>query len=181
MISWRPQIGDPSVIGWVTFVCYFIAAALAYIAAVKYKKNDKKGFCFWGILSFLLIILGINKQLDTQTLLIQIGRIVSENQGWYSERRLVQFIFTCLITLAGFFVFVSIWWMLKNDLRSYLLPLTGILILFTFIIVRTAGCDHIDFFHKVNPFKISMNWVLELGGIGIICLAAVRSLVIKRY
>ena len=49
----------------------------------------------------MLIVLGINKQLDFQTLLTEIGRKIAHAQGWYEQRQEVQVIFVSLLMLIG--------------------------------------------------------------------------------
>jgi hypothetical protein len=50
-----------------------------------------------------LFALGINKQLDLQTALTELGRVLALSQGWYEQRQVVQFWFiaalaaTCLL------------------------------------------------------------------------------------
>ena len=90
-IHWRPVPGDPSLAGWITFIAYFVAAAAAlYVYKHKSDCNSRR---FWFWLTLLLLFLGINKQLDLQTLLTDVGRVISRDEGWYTERRTVQLCF----------------------------------------------------------------------------------------
>jgi len=72
---WTPGIGDPSVMGWVTVACYFLIAFCCLLVRkiepldhstdnnqlINYRK-------FWWVLAACLTFLGINKQLDLQSI-----------------------------------------------------------------------------------------------------------------
>jgi hypothetical protein len=47
----------------------------------------------------MLFLLGVNKQLDLQTLLGDVGRSVSTAQGWYDKRRAVQAVFVLVFAI----------------------------------------------------------------------------------
>ena len=46
--------------------------------------------------------------------------------------------------------------------------------LLTFIVVRAISFHHFDLFLKARVGGLKMNWVLELGGIALVALAALR-------
>ena len=56
----------------------------------------------WFGLSILLLVLGINKQLDLQTLLTALGREIAQENGLYESRREIQLIFVILFALFCF-------------------------------------------------------------------------------
>lgn len=174
-LSWTPKIGDPSIMGWITVVFYFITSALSLSIALL-KQKERTSFRFWGLLAIFLLLLGINKQLDIQSLFTEIGRAIAKEQGWYTKRRSVQFLFIIMFGIFSFSVIITIWWMLRKRWRQYLIPLTGFLILVSFIIIRAASFHHFDMFLRSGPAEIRMNWILELGGIGIIFLAGILKL-----
>ncbi|HVZ33497.1 MAG TPA: hypothetical protein VG963_13790, partial [Polyangiaceae bacterium] len=102
---WHPGIGDPSVLGWLTVVAYFVAAVLAFRALRVHLGRARRGGAsaqagdelllarFWGLVLAAMILLGINKQLDLQTLFTEIGRDLAHAQGWYETRRRYQVAF----------------------------------------------------------------------------------------
>jgi hypothetical protein len=173
---WRPGIGDPTVMGWVTVVAYFGAALLCFREALAVKRNpasrDKK--LFWSTLAFLLVFLGFNKQLDLQTLLTLTGRRIAIAQGWYENRRIVQAIFVAMVGAAGL---LSIWFMSRlvrrhPDLR---LALVGFVALLVFVIVRAASFHHVDQLINFHFAGVRMNWVLELGAISLVSMGALNA------
>src|SRR5580693_6074196 len=83
---WKPGIGDPTVMGWVTVAAYFVAVIGCFLAAWREPLPDgtrrprSRPSKFWLALAALMVALGINKQLDLQSLATQIGR--DAIRGW---------------------------------------------------------------------------------------------------
>jgi hypothetical protein len=170
---WRPGIGDPTVMGWVTVVAYFVAALLCFREGARVKRGagprEKK--LFWSTLAVLLVFLGFNKQLDLQTLLTLTGRRIAIAQGWYENRRVVQLVFVAMIALGGVF---SVWLMSRlvrkyPDLR---LAMLGFVALLVFVVVRAASFHHVDQLINFHLAGVRMNWVLELGAIALVAIGA---------
>lgn len=170
-INWSPGIGDPTALGWFTVAFYFLTSMLAFATAYKYRhlKND---FRFWGILAVFLLLLGINKQLDLQSLLTAIGRLVAKEQGWYKERRPVQLAFIVILFTLALTSIVLLWWMLGQELRKFMFPITGFLLLVTFIIIRAASFHHVDRLLRSGPSGVGLKWIIELSGIGCLFLSS---------
>ena len=90
---WRPGIGDPTIMGWVTVAAYLVAALGCGLAAWCEPDFDgsrrprSRPSRFWLALTTLLVALGINKQLDLQTFVTQVGRDTINAWGCYSASR----------------------------------------------------------------------------------------------
>ncbi|RYG87135.1 MAG: hypothetical protein EON58_21005, partial [Alphaproteobacteria bacterium] len=77
------RIGDPDIVGWLTVVAYLVAALLSFASYRKptmMPSPGEKAYSsllvrrrFWLLVTITLIALGINKQLDLQTLLTSVG------------------------------------------------------------------------------------------------------------
>ena len=173
---WRPGIGDPTVMGWVTVAAYFGAALLSLRRAVESRRRGTapERTIFWGILTAFLVFLGINKQLDLQTLLTLTGRNIFIELGLYDYRRVVQAIFVVAVGIAGVASALVMRGLVRRrkDLR---LPLIGFVLLVVFVVVRAASFHHIDQLINFRFAGIRMNWVLELGAIALLALGASRS------
>ena len=167
---WRPGIGDPTVMGWLTVFAYFGVAVLCFRRSRKaIASPGARGEClFWGGLTAILVILGFNKQLDFQTLLTLTGRKIAIAQGWYENRRPVQLIFVCLVALAAIAGFAFFWRLVRAQSGELWISLLGLVLLVAFVVVRAASFHHADTLISFRPLGIRMNWVLELGAIGII-------------
>jgi hypothetical protein len=179
MGRWHPTIGDPSFTGWFTVGSYFAGAILAFFAARAHPENDPRSFYFWVIVSLLMALLAINKQLDLQTLLTEIGRQVARRQGWMEQRRTVQFWFIVIfsiLTTVGFLGFV---FFMRNWFRRFMLASIGLFFLLSFIIIRAASFHHFDEVLRFILLGFEMNWIFELTGIFTIIAAAVKVLLLE--
>lgn len=173
---WRLGIGDPTVMGWVTVAAYFGTAFmfLRHFLEDRRRSRARDRTIFWGILTALLIFLGFNKQLDLQTLLTLTGRKAFIEFGLYDYRRVVQAIFVLAVGIAGL---ASVFLMrgLVARHRDLRLPLLGFVLLVVFVVVRAASFHHIDQLINFHFAGVRMNWVLELGAIGVLALGASRA------
>lgn len=176
MGRWHPAIGDPSFMGWFTVGAYLACAALAFWAARACPGNDRRSFHFWGVMSLLMLWLAVNKQLDLQTLLTEVGRQIARHQGWMEQRRIVQFwfiVFFSALATAGFLASV---FFMRNLFRRFILAFIGVFFLLSFIIIRAASFHHIDEILQSRILHLRMNWILELSGIFIIIANAVKDI-----
>ena len=104
---WHLGIGDPTPAGWLTVGVYALAAALSWRASRRASAEADidpsagREASFWRLLALGLLLLGINKQLDLQTLFTEVARQLAHAQGWYEERRRYQRIFIAGIGLLG--------------------------------------------------------------------------------
>lgn len=165
-LRWRPTIGDSSVMGWITVGAYFLTAVTSFNA---YKiEHSSKGQYFWLFMVLIMLFLGINKQLDLQSLLTDVGRFIAKSTDWYSSRRQIQRIFVVIIFIVSVITAGTIALKLGKEYKEYLLPLLGLSLLLGFIVIRAMSFHHVDSIIRQSILNIRINWVLELGGIGMI-------------
>jgi hypothetical protein len=177
--GWRPGIGDPTLIGWFTVLAYFATALLCY-RALRSASNagpSSRGLVVgWSLLCVLMVALGLNKQLDLQSLMTVVSRRLAIEQGWYEERHVVQVWFiAALSTLAMAAAAICGFWM-RGHLREFWLALLGGAFIALFVVVRATSFHHVDSFLRSTSFGVRWNGLLELGGIGCIALNAVGRL-----
>jgi hypothetical protein len=167
--------------GWTIAAAYLVAAGLcaAYArradrvcAADRFRLHRP----FWWTLAAIMLLLGINKQLDLHTLLTSVGRQLARSQGWYTHRQTFQMWFVAGIAIAGLILLIWLGWTFRRMRRQYALPLFGILFLFAFVVVRAASFHHVDAILGWRPGGVRMYWVLELGGIACIAAAALMGI-----
>jgi hypothetical protein len=127
---------------------------------------------FWGLVLLTMLVLGINKQLDLQTWLTEIGRDLAHQQGWYEVRRPLQAAFIGLIGLTGAVATVALAFAMRHVFHRVVGALVGLGALVTFVIVRAASFHHVDVL--LGRGRVRLNWVLELGGIALIAVSAFR-------
>ena len=170
---WRPGIGDPTVMGWVTVIAYFAVAlfCILRLRAGGAQSGKRPENLFWGGLAALLVGLGINKQLDLQTWLTLTVRRIAIDQGWYDQRRSLQFVFIIFVGLIAFAGLVFLWRLVRRN-REMRIPLFGLILLLAFVIVRAASFHHMDTLINLHFRGVRMNWILELGAIAVIGVGA---------
>lgn len=186
IFGWTPEIGDPTIYGWLTVVAYFGAAYLCHQCvqasitrcrpgggAVTVMIREKR---FWVATAILLGLLGINKQLDLQTLLTDIGRVIAKSGGWYDSRQVVQRAFILsigIITLAAIVLCLGAY---RRARWQVMLALCGIICLLAFVVIRAASFHHIDIVLRSGISGFRVNHLMELGGISVIGLSALSTL-----
>lgn len=173
---WRPGIGDPTVMGWLTVIAYFAAAFLCWRAATATKASyAPKVRWFWIAVAALLLFLGFNKQLDLQTAFTFMAKDFAKTTGWYENRRIVQGIFVIVIGLTGMATSVALFWFYRRELKLLWPALAGLAFLGAFVVIRAASFHHIDQVLNVGLAGFRINSLLELGGIAAIALPAWRA------
>ena len=78
-------------------ILYFLAVISCWITARNSSLADRK---IWYAITVLFLGLGINKQLDLQSALTEMGRIVAIEEVWYARRETVQFYFIIVVALV---------------------------------------------------------------------------------
>ena len=169
--QWSPQIGDPTVAGWGTVAAYAVCAVLGFMALMR--AQDRRERIFWGeLVALAMLSLGVNKQLDLQSMLTAAGRCVSQLQGWYEERRVFQRNFIIgLLMVAGLFLALVLW-LMRGCLRRNGLALLGLAFVTTFVAVRAAGFHHFDILINSRLLDIRYNVLFELSGLVLIAANA---------
>ena len=170
---WSPGIGDPTLVGWATVVLYFLGAWQCYRVATIFtiKLRPYEGVIWWTLV-YGLLALGINKQLDLQSALTEIGRILATQQGWYEKRYKVQVIFIYGVAAFATLATIALAFVARKAPVATLFTLAGCVFLLTFIFIRAASFHHFDLYINSVFLGLRMNWILEIGGIFIIIIGA---------
>ncbi|MEH3102513.1 MAG: hypothetical protein PGN12_01220 [Sphingomonas phyllosphaerae] len=158
-----------------TVALYLIAAGGCAVAARRATHDSAGGTRFWATVAVMMLALGINKQLDLQSLFTQLLRDDARRHGWFAERRALQLAFIIGITalapiMAGFAVRRLP--MLRRNMR---VAAVGVCLIYTYVLIRAASFHHVDKFINSTLLGMRWNWVLEIGGILIVLISAIRS------
>ena len=166
----RIIVHDPSAIAWFIVVAYFGASILALRAAGLSRNLRERHF--WTGAAALLVLLGLNKQLDLQTFVTRFGRTLARSEGWYSDRRLVQALFILLLgaVAIGCIAALSVW--LRRSASAVKIALLGCVLLAGFVVMRAASFHHMDAWVTRNVAGMRSGWWLELAGILVIGISA---------
>ncbi|MEO1656287.1 MAG: hypothetical protein AAFR65_01070 [Pseudomonadota bacterium] len=174
-IAWRPGIGDPTVTGWLTVFLYAIAAVLAVTLASAFRKPIilRQEARFWALIALTFAALSINKQLDLQSLMTDIGRVMAREQGWYDTRRQAQEMFITGVgagAALSFLVIVVLWWRSPWPNR---IAQVGTALVIAFVAIRASSFHGMDrlISTEIAPY-IRMNAVLEIGGISLVLIGS---------
>lgn len=170
-------IGDPTLVGWLTVVAYFAAAGLAGVNAWRaFGGTDRTLRRLWSSLTVLLVLLGINKQLDLQSYFTAVGRAVAREQGWYETRGNVQLAFVLGIALVTVIALAAITWALRGVRRQQWLTLFGITMILGFVLIRASSFHYVDRLIGLRFGGFRVNWIIELGAIAIFAVAALAQI-----
>ena len=74
--DWEPGIGDPTIGGWITVVLYFLAGASCWKTTgivLRQSRGQYSDGYVWRAISVVFFFLGINKQLDLQSAMTELG------------------------------------------------------------------------------------------------------------
>jgi hypothetical protein len=174
--SWSPGIGDPSIAGWLTVVAYFAAAYLCLVVGRRREIKRGSEAPFWTVLALGLAALGVNKQLDLQSAVTEFGRWLAKRQGLYGQHRELQRWFIGWVLVIALAVGAALTWKIRKSPRATKIAGLGVCALLTFIVVRAASFHNFDHSLGVRILGLKLNWLLELGGIGVVLYGAWKRL-----
>lgn len=152
--------------GWVTVAAYGVTAALCGAAARRAGTNGEgRVVAFWVALTALYVVLGINKQLDVQSLITEVGRINARAWGWYEHRRTVQALIIVALGLVGAAGVTALAWTAPWRSNERTLALIGTALLVVFVLARATSFSRMDQLIGTEWLGLRANWLLELPGI----------------
>jgi glucan phosphoethanolaminetransferase (alkaline phosphatase superfamily) len=160
---------DRTAFAWVVVVFYFVGAAAALWAANSADSRERR---FWLATGILLILLGLNKELDLQNLLTQSVRAAVRELGLYEQRRLMQGAFLLLLTVAGLVAAFVLGVWLRRSSKPAKAAAAGLVLLFAFVVMRAASFHHIDHWVTIDVAGLRSGWWLEIAGIAVIGISA---------
>ncbi len=182
---WKASAGDKNAAGWVITISYAIGFILCLAAGiVDYKrKNPGRSARFrgpWLVIAALLLLLGINKQLDLQTLFLLLGKSMALKEGWYNRRYYVQALFVMILVAICILLFIYAIRRMRGRWKKYGLPFFGAVFLVVFVLARAASMNHLSM-RLVYSYRIRylIRSGVELAGILIISFSALQSFRVK--
>lgn len=161
--------GDQTALGW--GICFaYIITSLSCFKKGRQLSESRASETFWYGLALLMLFLGINKQLDLQTIVGAFVRQAAMTDGWYAYRKHIQHVF--IIALAVFLVFLLVFFrlLLAEAWHRFKLAWLGIFVLFSFIVLRAAAFNHQakSLLESVGSYYLP----LELLGVLVILIAS---------
>lgn len=175
--AWISRAGDSQVSSVINTVLYGVSVLASFYRwkTLRYLKTSSVEQRFWLLLSFVLLAFGLNKQLDLQVLLIEIGRPIAVKGGWYGSRRMVQAAFALVMTgIAGLFVTMAVS-LIRKHWHHNALALPGLLILCIYAAIETIAASHAGLsFQFPERWGIRLSDLIEMGGILLILVNALN-------
>lgn len=184
-ITWRPRIGDPDPLGWTVTIAYLVACGCCVMAARKEQARQVRGDLtglpwFWYVLAAMMFGLGLNKQLDLQVLLTQIGREMARSKSLLAYRRTMQAVFVFVAGVIGAAGLAAGFYAIRGRWKKYGLALVGLLLLVGFVFFRTASLYHVAKpLQRAPELTHWINATLELGGAILVIIGALKDSVRK--
>ncbi len=176
-MNWKPGIGDPSLIGWLAVMGYFITAGLCAWVAVRLGRGtggpQRRS---WAILALVLVVLGINREMDLQGLLLAWGRSFAYEQGIFENRRALQMIFLGLLAVVALTALFLSYWMNRHHWREQGWMLVGSVFLVTFVLLRASSFHHFQDFLAFPLGGVRLHRIIELFAIAWLAGSALKRL-----
>ncbi len=177
--QWAGRLGDTTFWGWLITLFYGIAAIISvYYVILLHRNHATEKKILWICITTVLIVFGINKQLDLQILLTIAGRAVASAQGWLEYRRVVQKLFAVVITGGLGLTGIGVLWRTRKILLESWLELLGTGILLGFVLIRTASMSHVNSAIRLEQNRLPHVHAIELLGL-VIILAALYLQIIR--
>lgn len=172
-LAWRPGLGDPSFMGWLTVAAYFAGAALWFWRRTLAPARVRK---FGAALGYGLLILGFNKLFNFTGLLTALLQELAYQDQWYDQRRIGQAVFIALLLVFGVAVAAYLLFRTGELSPGLRVALVGLVFLLTLALGRAASLHVVDALLYRPIAGIKLNWALELAGIGLASLPALRKI-----
>ena len=145
------------------------AALLAWLEGDP-RQPAAASLVFWIMLSVLFVFLGINKQIDMQTWVTDVGRRIAMSQGWYEQRGRVQTLFVLLVAIGGLTTLTILLKLTRELLPRHVLAFFGLILLAYYMLVRASSFHDLDAAMRIEIMAVRVSWMIEMGGI--ICVGA---------
>jgi hypothetical protein len=184
----RSMINDKDPVGILITCVYAFALVMTSITTYSVFKSERRAILahvpdrvhgrwkFWLAMAVLVLLLGVNKQLDLQTSLTNMFRSQFRERGIYQDRREYQAVFVAILGVIGVAAIAWILWLLKSVNRSTALAMFGAVILIAFILFRAVSFHHVDTLLRLELNAWRVGWLIEISGILVICAASIWEL-----
>jgi hypothetical protein len=120
----------------------------------------------------LLLVLGVNKQLDLQTALAELARMAAMEGGWYADRRRWQKAFLAGVAATAAVALAAIFAATRKSPAPTVVAATGALGLTAFVVVRAASFHDVDGFLRARALGVPANVLLEAGALLLVLAGA---------
>jgi len=176
-----PQLNlsvDSTIRGWLLALLYFVVSVscwrLARNRALIYASAPYERFV-WQVVAFLFLALCIIRLSGLETALTEAGRKLAFIEGWYDQHRRVQLAIVILMAISFIVaqILLLMWSRYASLTTSATLAIVGTTFVVTYLMIRLISFHSIDqILGKQIILGLRLNWILHLGGIGLMLLAS---------
>lgn len=178
--KWHLQANDNSLGGWIATGVYVALILLCWREVLRrgHALGASGGALkrpFWIWLALGVTAIGINKQLDLQTLMGELGRYAAEAEGLMEYRRLLQAGFAAAAAIAAAITGGALWRSARHASHSERLVILGVLGVIGFVLLRIATFNHVDLLLPERMARHRPVLALELAISTFLCFAIWRN------
>jgi hypothetical protein len=162
---------------------YHAVIVLAYLGAAwlcllngHIAKSARESDRVWYLAAIALCLLGVNTVLHGDVFLTHFVRAMARMEGWYGQRRWVQY--GLVLLLAPIILLVAAW--LRSAFSASDVPsesvAMGLALVLIIVSVRTVSAHGTDAILNLRLAGISFGRLLEFAGIGLVMHGALKCL-----
>jgi len=156
-------------IGTVVFsLLYFASAWLVW--STTNALVDRRESALWQGIFAVLIVLAINRLLGGA--ITDLARVYAIQRGWYWQRRIVQAEFIFIVAITCWLVAITVLFLARHSPAATQIALMGIVTLIALAFVRDTSLHQIDYLINLRIVGLKVNWILDLGGLGLVLVAS---------
>lgn len=174
---WRSKLGDRTLVGWGITAWYAVAGVFCLACTGRFDSRrvlpiNQIFAWFWWFMAGVLIFMAVNKQLDIQLLLADIGRAFTKNQGWYMQRAPVQIRVLALGACICLAIVMEMAHKLNGGPKSTRFALCGVLVLAVMVVIHMVSSHSIEHALAASVSGISVADAIEILAIGWIAVCS---------
>lgn len=158
---------------WITVAAYLLAAGMSWHAARwAYLRRERRPRLFWTGSAAALMFFGVNELLDLQMLLTDLARMHAQSNGWYEDRRPIQYAFVMALTVFGIMASLATMLFVRRMASSIKLAVVGYVFIGIFVLFRASS------FHKLEQWlgsgyqAFNFGSIQEMAGIVVVAIAS---------
>jgi hypothetical protein len=168
-------------LGWhqcLLALAYLSCAWLCFVGGHAARGNNE-GASGWFLAAGLLVAIGVNTLLRLDFLLLSFLREVAQLQGWYGQRREIQYLLLALMAVGGL---MALGW-LRTRLRATWttggLVAMGMCVLLLLAVLRAVSFHYTDAWLDLRLAGVSLGRMGEMAGLGMVLTGAWRWLQVR--
>ena len=168
--NWMPNRGDPTISGWGITLLYMAVGLCALYCTGAFQGRGAIPLStyyawFWWVVGIAILLLGVNKQLDLQILLADVGRTYAQVHGWYEQRKPVQIRTIALFATLGLGALEWFAYRLRRAPRSTWPAMAGMLLLALYVLLRMVGLHPIEHVMGLRWLRLELGDWVEIWGL----------------